>query len=87
MKFTWDIALVIFLIHFFGYIIKWVIGFRNPLVSAPLLSMRLDTALITPGSLVPDFCINTYISWKSRKLLDLRQILPALAEAGCTPAR
>ena len=22
MKFTWDIALVIFLIHFFGYIIK-----------------------------------------------------------------
>ena len=76
MKFTWDIALVIFLIHFFGYIIKWVIGFGNPLVSAPLLSMRLDNALITPGSLVPDFCINTYISWKSRKLLDLRQILP-----------
>ena len=78
MKFTWDIALVIFLIHFFGYIIKWVIGFGNPLVSAPLLSMRLDNALITPGSLVPDFCINTYISWKSRKLLDLRQILPLL---------
>lgn len=78
MKFTWDIALFIFLIQFFGYIIKWVIGFGNPLVSAPLLSMRLDNALITPGSLVPDFCINTYISWKSRKLLDLRQILPLL---------
>ena len=78
MKFTWDIALVIFLIHFFGYIIKWVIGFGTPLVSAPLLSMRLDNALITPGSLVPDFCINTYISWKRRKLLDLRQILPLL---------
>ena len=40
--------------------------------------MRLDNALITPGSLVPDFCINTYISWKRRKLLDLRQILPLL---------
>lgn len=78
MKFTWDIALFIFLIQFFGYIIKWVIGFGNPLVSAPLLSMRLDNALITPGSLVPDFCINTYIFWKSRKLLDLRQILPLL---------
>ena len=78
MKFTWDIALFIFLIQFFGYIIKWGIGFGNPLVSAPLLSMRLDNALITPGSLVPDFCINTYISWKSRKLLDLRQILPLL---------
>lgn len=78
MKFTWDIALFIFLLQFFGYIIKWVIGFGNPLVSAPLLSMRLDNALITPGSLVPDFCINTYIFWKSRKLLDLRQILPLL---------
>lgn len=78
MKFTWDIALFIFLLQFFGYIIKWVIGFGNPLVSAPLLSMRLDNALITPGSLVPDFCINTYISWKSQKLLDLRQILPLL---------
>lgn len=36
MKFTWDIALFIFLIQFFGYIIKWVIGFGNPLVSAML---------------------------------------------------
>ena len=78
MKFTWDMALFIFLIQFFGYIIKWVIGFGNPLVAAPLLSMRLDNALITPGSLVPDFCINTYISWKSRKILNPRQILPLL---------
>lgn len=78
MEFTWDTALFIFLIQFLAYIVKWLVGFGNPLISAPLLSMRLDNALITPGSLLPDLCINACITWQNRKRFRWRRILPLL---------
>lgn len=78
MKFTWDTALLIFLIQLLAYVIKWLIGFGNPLISAPLLSMRLDNFLITPGSLLPDLCINACITWQNRKRFHWRKILPLL---------
>ena len=78
MNFTWQTALFVFGIQLFSYIFKWLIGFGNPLISAPLLSMRLDNTLITPGSLVTDLPINAWITWKSRKCFDGRRILPLL---------
>ena len=78
MKFTWNMALFIFLVQLLAYIVKWLIGFGNPLISAPLLSMRLDNTLITPGSLLPDLCINGCITWQNRKHFNWRRILPLL---------
>ena len=78
MEFTWDVTLFIFLAQFLAYTVKWLIGFGNPLISAPLLSLRLDNTLITPGTLLPDLCVNTCIVWQNRKHFDWRRILPML---------
>lgn len=78
MEFTMGITLFIFLIQFLSYILKWIIGFGDPLISAPLLAMRLDNTLITPGSLLPGLCINACITWQNRNHFNRRRILPLL---------
>lgn len=78
MNFTRDTVLFIFLIQLLAFVIKWLIGFGDPLISAPLLSMRLDNTLITPGSLLPSLCINGSITWQNRKHFHWRRILPLL---------
>ena len=52
MNYTGSMILFIFLVQLAAYTLKWLIGFGNPLISAPLLAMRLDNTLITPGSLL-----------------------------------
>ncbi len=74
MTFTWGTALFIFLIQLAAYTIKWLIGFGNPLLSSPLLSMRLDNTLITPGALLPDLLVNSQIAWKNRSHFNWRKI-------------
>ena len=49
MNYTGSMILFIFLVQLAAYTLKWLIGFGNPLISAPLLAMRLDNTLITPG--------------------------------------
>lgn len=78
MNFTLDTVLFIFLIQLLAFIVKWLIGFGDPLISAPLLSMQLDNTLITPGTLLPSLCINASIIWQNRKLFNWRRILPLL---------
>lgn len=78
MNFTLDTILFIFLIQLLAFIVKWLIGFGDPLISAPLLSMRLDNTLITPGTLLPSLCINASIIWQNRKHFNWRRILPLL---------
>lgn len=78
MEYTRSVILYIFLIQLAAYTLKWLIGFGNPLISAPLLSMRLDNALITPGSLLPDLVINARITWQNRSRFRWRTILPLL---------
>ncbi len=70
-----------------GYTVKGLIGFGNPLISAPLLSMRLDNVVITPGSLIMDIPINAYLTWKNRRCFDWRQVMPMLLAviAGAVP--
>ena len=83
MPFTQDIVLLIFLAQFLAYTVKGLIGFGNPLISAPLLSMGLNNIIITPGTLLTDIPINGYISWKNRKKLQPRRTLPLLAAVIC----
>lgn len=49
MNYTGSMILFIFLVQLAAYTLKWLIGFGNPLISAPLLAMRLDNTLITPA--------------------------------------
>ena len=42
MVFTWKTVLFIFTAQLLAYTVKGLIGFGNPLISAPVLSMRLD---------------------------------------------
>lgn len=73
---TFGLAAYIFLVQTAGYIIKGLIGFGNPMITGPLLSLRLDNAVISPAGLLIDGPTNAYISWKNRKSFDRRRILP-----------
>lgn len=83
MPFTQDIVILIFLAQLLGYTIKGVIGFGNPLIAGPILSMGLDNVVITPGTLLTDIPINGYITWKNRKKLQPSKILPLLIATIC----
>lgn len=78
MTFSLSTMLFLFCVQLLAYTIKGLIGFGNPLVSAPLLSLRMDNVLITPGSLLLDCPINAYIAWKSRHCFNWRRVLPML---------
>ena len=83
MNFTPGIALFIFCAQFLAYTVKGLIGFGNPLISAPILSMRLDNVVITPGTLLLDCPVNAYITWKNRRSFQWRKILPLLLANLC----
>ena len=87
MNYTGSMILFIFLVQLAAYTLKGLIGFGNPLISAPLLAMRLDNTLITPGSLLPDLVINGRITWQNRNNFRWRAILPLLLAmvAGVVP--
>ena len=89
MNYTGSMILFIFLVQSAAYTLKWLIGFGNPLISAPLLAMRLDNTLITPGSLLPDLVINGRITWQNRNKFRWRDSLPlllAMEAEGALPA-
>ena len=83
MVFTWQTILFIFAAQLLAYTVKGLIGFGNPLISAPILSMRLDNVVITPGTLLMDCPINGYITWKNRRNFNWRRILPLLLANLC----
>ena len=80
---TPSMGLFIFAVQLFAYTVKGLIGFGNPLISAPILSMRLDNVVITPGTLLLDTPVNAWITWKNRRSFRWRQILPLLAANVC----
>lgn len=83
MAMTWQTILFIFAAQLLAYTVKGLIGFGNPLISAPILSMRLDNVVITPGTLLMDCPINGYITWKNRHSFNWRRILPLLLANLC----
>ena len=83
MTFSWGVALFIFFGQFLGYAVKGLVGFGNPLVSSPILSMRLDNTTITPGTLLLDFPVNLYLTWKNRNNFQWRRMLPLVIATVC----
>lgn len=79
MEFSPGIIAFIFGVQLISYTIKGLIGFGNPLISGPLLSMRLDNVLITPGTLLLDCPVNAWITWKNRRSFRWRSIAALLA--------
>lgn len=80
---TLSTALFIFAAQLLAYLVKGMIGFGNPLISAPILSMGLDNVVITPGTLLLDCPVNAWITWKNRRSFQWRRILPLLAVNLC----
>lgn len=80
---TISMALFIFSAQLLAYTVKGLIGFGNPLISAPILSMGLDNVVITPGTLLLDCPVNAWITWKNRRSFQWRKILPLLAVNLC----
>lgn len=78
MAFAPHLVVFIFLTQFLAYFVKGLVGFGNPLISGPLLSMGLDNVLITPSTLVLDCPVNAFITWKNRRSFQWRRILPLL---------
>lgn len=78
MTFSVEIILFIFLAQLLAYTIKGMVGFGNPLISGPLLSMAMDNVVITPGTVLMDCPVNAYITWNNRKNFQWRKILPLL---------
>ena len=72
------LLLFVFFIQFLSYGVKGLIGFGNPLISGPLLSMRLDNVVISPATLIVDCPVNGYIAWKNRRNFQWQRILPML---------
>ncbi len=70
------LAIFLFVVQFSAFIIKGLVGFGNPLLSNPLMAMRLNNNVITPGNLLLDLPVNTYIVLKNRKSFDVRVALP-----------
>lgn len=83
MMFAPGTAVFIFCAQFLAYFIKGLIGFGNPLISAPILSMQLDNVVITPGTLLLDCPVNAWITWKNRRSFQWRRILPLLCANLC----
>ena len=74
--FTLGLIAFVFIIQAVGYTIKALIGFGNPLLTGPLLSLRLDNVVISPSGLLCDAPTNAYISYKNRKKIQWRIIIP-----------
>lgn len=66
----------VFLVQAAGFFIKGLMGFGNPLLTAPLLSLRLDNAVISPSGLLVDAPTNAYIVWKNRHSFRWQTMVP-----------
>lgn len=75
---TLSTALFIFAAQLLAYLVKGLIGFGNPLISAPILSMGLDNVVITPGTLLLDCPVNAWITWEKPAQLPVAED-PAVA--------
>lgn len=59
-----------------GFVVKGLAGFGDPLVSSPLLAMRLPNSAITPGMLPVSLLMNIQQVIRNRKSFSLSAVLP-----------
>ena len=62
-----------------AFIIKGLVGFGDPLLYSPLLSVVLPNSVITPGMLPVSLIMNTRVVWKNRAFFNRKLVLPIAA--------
>ena len=62
-----------------AFVIKGLVGFGDPLVSTPLLSVVLPNSVITPGLMPVSLLLNGQMVWKNRAHFSARVVLPIAA--------
>ena len=62
-----------------SFIIKGLVGFGDPLVYTPLLSVFLPSSTITPGLLPVSLVLNARVVWKNRAHFSPQLVLPIAA--------
>lgn len=55
---------------------KGLVGFGDPLISGPMLSMVLPNSTITPGQVPVSLFLNSKLVWQNRKHFSWRLVLP-----------
>ena len=73
------LILYIFISVTIAFIIKGLVGFGDPLLSTPLLSVYLPNSTITPGLLPVSLILNARVVWKNRSHFNARLVLPIAA--------
>ena len=57
-------------------ICKGMVGFGDPLISNPLLSMVLSNSVITPGQVPVSLILNSKVVWQNRAYFSWKLIFP-----------
>ena len=73
---TTSLGIYIFIVVAISFIIKGLVGFGDPLIFNPLLSVRMDNKHISPGMLPVSILLNAFIVYKSRDSIHPRRLLP-----------
>lgn len=73
---TPTLAVYIFITVACAFIVKGLAGFGDPLISNPLLAMKLDNKDISPSLLPISLGLNAYIVFKNRKNFSAHVVAP-----------
>lgn len=72
---TLQLGCYIFIVVACAFIVKGLAGFGDPLISNPLMAMKLDNKDISPSLLPISLILNAYIVIKNRKKFDFKQVM------------
>jgi len=73
-----SLGIYIFAVVAFAFVIKGLVGFGDPLLFNPLLSVRLDNKYISPGLLPVSLLLNAIIVYRSRNSIHPGRLLPIM---------
>ena len=73
---TLSLGTYIFIVVAISFIIKGLVGFGDPLIFNPLLSIRMDNKHISPGLLPVSLLLNAVIVYRSRNSIHPSKLLP-----------
>lgn len=76
---TIRLGIYIFLVQFIAFILKGMVGFGNTMIASPLLAMRLNNSIISPGNLLLDIPVNLSIVYRNRSSFLPKIALPIAA--------
>ena len=73
---TLSLGIYTFVVIAIAFIIKGLVGFGDPLLFNPLLSLRMDNKHISPGLLPVSLLLNAIVVYRSRKSIHPKSLMP-----------